>query len=77
MKKIILGLLIALSATFAQCGSGPGMMHPMRGMGMGIGCGLFGFIGLVFAFFLFSVIFWAVYVWLVKSKCKKDSEIKN
>lgn len=70
MKRIIMGLLIALSATFAQCGSGYGMMHPMRGMGMGFG--IFGFIGLVFAFFLFSVIFWACYIWIAKSREKKD-----
>ncbi len=74
MKKIILGLITILSMSFAQCGMGYGM-RPMRGMGMG--CGIFGFIGLVFAFFLFSVIFWACYIWLVKSKCKKDSEPKN
>jgi len=48
------------------------MMHPMRGMGMGMGFGIFGFIGLVFAFFLFSVIFWACYIWIVKSREKKD-----
>jgi len=75
MKKVILGLISVLSMSFAQWGGGYGMRHPMPGMGMG--GGIFCFIGLVFAFFLFSVIFWAVYVWLVKSKCKKDSEIKN
>jgi len=70
MKRIILGLLIALSMSFAQCGGGYGMMHPMRGMGMGYG--IFCFIGLVFAFFLFSVIFWACYIWIAKCKDKKD-----
>jgi len=72
MKRIILGLISILSISFAQCGSGCGMMPPMRGMGMGMGFGLFGFIGLVFAFFLFSVIFWACYIWIVKSREKKD-----
>lgn len=70
MKKIILGLVSILSISFAQCGMGYGM-RPMRPM-MGPLSGILGFICLVFAFFLFSVIFWAVYIWIVKGCCKKE-----
>lgn len=34
--------------------------------------GVLGFIYLVLAFLLFSIIFWGVYLWLVKGKEKKD-----
>lgn len=70
MKKVILGLISILSISLAQCGMEYGM-RPLRPM-MGPLSGLFGFILLVFAFFLFSVIFWAVYLWIVKGKEKKS-----
>ena len=69
MKKVILGLLLALSSTFAQY-SRP---DPWRLWGMGF----VGFVYLVLGFFLFSIIFWFCYTWIVKGRDKKDSEKKD
>ncbi|MEO0113813.1 MAG: hypothetical protein ABIK80_07660 [candidate division WOR-3 bacterium] len=36
------------------------------------GVGFLGFIYLLLGFLLFSIIFWSVYLWLVKGKGKKE-----
>jgi len=66
MKKVILFLLIILSSCFAQYGVS--RTDPWRLWGMGF----IGFIYLVLAFFLFSVIFWFCYLWIAKGKDKKE-----
>jgi hypothetical protein len=65
MKKILLLILTFLSLTFAQSGLMP-LAFRFWGMGFVM------FIYLVLAFFLFSIIFWACYVWMVKGKEKKE-----
>lgn len=72
MKKVILFLLIILSTCFAQYGSGYST-GPWRMWGMGF----IGFIYLVLAFFLFSVIFWFCYLWIAKGKDKKEENKSN
>ncbi|MCS7249796.1 MAG: hypothetical protein N2323_06795 [candidate division WOR-3 bacterium] len=37
-----------------------------------LGIGFLGFIYLILGFLLFSIIFWSVYLWLVKGKEKKE-----
>ncbi len=66
LKRLTLILILA-SLTFAQPPPSWGR-EPVRLLGVGI----LGFIYLALACLLFSLIFWGVYLWLVKGKEKKD-----
>ncbi len=62
-------LLILLLLTIFSFGSAQ-IWHP--GLRPRFDFGLLGFLFLVLAFFLFAIIFWSVYLWLVKGKEKKE-----
>ena len=69
MKKILIVLLGIVTLCFAQYSR----TDPWRMWGMGF----IGFIYLVLAFFLFSVIFWFCYLWIAKGKDKKEENKSN
>lgn len=60
--KITLGILLALP--FVMAG---GMYQYYPSGSMMYGAGYFGVVGFVLASFVFSLIFWLVYLWLVKN----------
>ncbi|MCX8014980.1 MAG: hypothetical protein N2748_03075 [candidate division WOR-3 bacterium] len=66
MKKIIILILTVISLSFGQYGFRS--FDPWRLWGIS----LLGFVYLVLAFFLFSLIFWSCYVWIAKDKNKKE-----
>jgi len=70
MKLITLLILLVVSLSFAHTGRecptcGCDQMPMWQGA-------VFGFIFFVLACFIFSLIFWAVYIWFVKGKEKKS-----
>ena len=65
MKKIIFGAIsiLLLPSVLAD-------YEHMMGYGMtnGIGLGIYGFIWIILAAFIFSTIFWSTYKWIIKEK---------
>ncbi|MEO0114481.1 MAG: hypothetical protein ABIK93_03280 [candidate division WOR-3 bacterium] len=70
MRNLILGFFVNFVLSYAQ-----GWAIPQRGYMLRFG--ILGFLFLVLVFLLFSIIFWAVYLFLVKGRTQETKKIDN